>query len=107
VSFAAIIVCVASQRVFIVVVHFVIDSVQKLLDTPWYVTHEQKKSRGIQRGQFQGSCGRIVTPDKQNSKILAAYGSTNCGVKKHIARENFILCTEFFTVSELRLRIYT
>jgi hypothetical protein len=36
VSFAAITFCVASQRVFIVVVHFVIDSVRKLLDTPSY-----------------------------------------------------------------------
>jgi hypothetical protein len=37
VSFAAKILCVSSQRVFIVVViHFVIDSVRKLLDTPSY-----------------------------------------------------------------------
>jgi hypothetical protein len=39
VSFAAIILCVASQRVFIVVVavvYFVVDSVRKLLDTPSY-----------------------------------------------------------------------
>jgi hypothetical protein len=37
VSFVAIILCVAS-RVFIVVsIYFVIDSVQKLLDTPSYV----------------------------------------------------------------------
>jgi hypothetical protein len=36
VSFAAITVCDASQRVF-VVVYFVIDSVRKLLDTPSYV----------------------------------------------------------------------
>jgi len=28
--------CVASQRVFIVIVYFVIDSVRKLLDTPLY-----------------------------------------------------------------------
>jgi hypothetical protein len=34
VSFAAIIICIASQRVFIVVVYFVIDSVRNLLDTP-------------------------------------------------------------------------
>jgi len=34
--FAAITLCVASQRVFIVVVYFVIDSVRKLLDTPSY-----------------------------------------------------------------------
>jgi hypothetical protein len=33
VSFAAITLCVASQRVFIFILHFVIDSVQKLLDT--------------------------------------------------------------------------
>jgi hypothetical protein len=39
VSFAAITLCVASQRMFIVVsVYFVIDSVWKLLDTPsWFV----------------------------------------------------------------------
>jgi hypothetical protein len=38
VSFAAITLCVASQRVFIVVVvYFVIDSVRKLLDTPLQV----------------------------------------------------------------------
>jgi hypothetical protein len=35
VSFAAITLCVAAQRVFIVV-YFVIDSVRKLLDTPSY-----------------------------------------------------------------------
>jgi hypothetical protein len=36
-SFAAITVCVASQRVFIVVrLYFVIDSVRKLLDTSSY-----------------------------------------------------------------------
>jgi hypothetical protein len=37
VSFAAITLCVASQRVFVVVVDFVIDSVLKLLDTPSYI----------------------------------------------------------------------
>jgi hypothetical protein len=40
VSFAAITICVASQRVFVVVVvvvDFVIDSVRKLLDTPPYI----------------------------------------------------------------------
>jgi hypothetical protein len=36
VSFAAITLCVASLRVFIIVVYFVIDSVRKLLDTPSY-----------------------------------------------------------------------
>jgi hypothetical protein len=39
VSFAAITLCVTSQRVFITaVVYFVIDSVRKLFDTPSYVT---------------------------------------------------------------------
>jgi uncharacterized membrane protein YjgN (DUF898 family) len=37
VSFAAITICATSQRVFIVVIYFVIDSVRKLLDTPSYV----------------------------------------------------------------------
>jgi hypothetical protein len=37
VSFSAIALCVVSQRVFIFVVYFVIDSVRKLLDTPSYV----------------------------------------------------------------------
>jgi hypothetical protein len=36
VSFTTITLCVASRRVFIVVVYFVIDSVRKLLDTPSY-----------------------------------------------------------------------
>jgi hypothetical protein len=38
VSFAAITLCVASQRVFIIVVYFVIDSVRKLLDTSSYIS---------------------------------------------------------------------
>jgi hypothetical protein len=36
VSYAAITLCVAPQRVFMVVVYFVIDSVWKHLDTPSY-----------------------------------------------------------------------
>jgi hypothetical protein len=36
VSFAAITLCVASQRVFIVIVYFFIDPVQKILDAPSY-----------------------------------------------------------------------
>jgi enhancing lycopene biosynthesis protein 2 len=41
VSFAAITLCVTSQRVFIVVVYFVIDSVRKLLTTPPYLFHSK------------------------------------------------------------------
>jgi hypothetical protein len=44
VSFAAIIVLVASQRVFIVI-YFVIDSVRKLLDTFSYTEIRKKKNR--------------------------------------------------------------
>jgi hypothetical protein len=59
VSFAAINVCVASQRVFVVVVvvvvvfvvYSVIDSVRKLLDTPSYVTFTQVE------GHCQGKLG--------------------------------------------------
>jgi len=43
VSFAAITLCVSSQRGFIVVsVYFVIDSAQKLLDTPSYVIFKEE-----------------------------------------------------------------
>jgi hypothetical protein len=38
VSFAAITLCVASQRVFVFVVYFIIDLVRKLLDTTSYVS---------------------------------------------------------------------
>jgi hypothetical protein len=38
VSFAAITLCVDSQRVFVIVAYFVIYSVRKLLDTPLYVS---------------------------------------------------------------------
>jgi hypothetical protein len=39
-SFAAITLCVAPQRVFIVVVYFVIDSVRKLLESLSYIMFE-------------------------------------------------------------------
>jgi hypothetical protein len=39
VSFAAVTLCVASQRVSIVVVYFVVHSVRKLLDTPLYILY--------------------------------------------------------------------
>jgi hypothetical protein len=48
VSFAAITLCVASQRVFIFVVYFVIDSVRKLLDTLSYIA----RLRGKRLEQF-------------------------------------------------------
>jgi hypothetical protein len=43
VTFASITLCVASQRVFIVVVYFVIDSVRKVLDTHSYCVSLKRK----------------------------------------------------------------
>jgi hypothetical protein len=46
VSFAAIILCIASQRVFTVVsVYFVIDSVRKLLDTRSYIATQTETAK--------------------------------------------------------------
>jgi len=43
-SFAAITICVASQRKYtVLVVQFVIDSVRKLLDTPSYMSSQPYK----------------------------------------------------------------
>jgi hypothetical protein len=47
VSFAAITLCVASQRVFFFVVYFVIDSVRELLDTPSYYAVGDSTSAGF------------------------------------------------------------
>jgi hypothetical protein len=47
VSFAAITLCVAAQRVFITVVYFVIDSVRKLLDTPSYIDSAYQMSSAV------------------------------------------------------------
>jgi hypothetical protein len=53
VSFAAITLCVASQRVFIVVsVYIVIDSVRKLLVTPSYAAAELERARTHTHTQF-------------------------------------------------------
>jgi len=45
VSFAATTLCVASQRLFVVVVYFVIDSVRKLLDTSSYTASQPRNTR--------------------------------------------------------------
>jgi hypothetical protein len=47
VSFAAITLCVASERVFIVVAYFVIDSFRKLLDTHSYIRASDPAATGI------------------------------------------------------------
>jgi hypothetical protein len=54
VSFIAITLCVASQRVF-VVVYFVIDSVRKLLDTPLYHGEMQDFLYHLYCGMFYNS----------------------------------------------------
>jgi hypothetical protein len=60
VSFAAITLCVASQRVFIVVVvYFVIDSVRKLLDTPSYFHLKNTGMKGISNLETQSPFSRM------------------------------------------------
>jgi len=47
-SFATITLCVASQQVFIaVIIYFITDSLQKLLDTPLYCYKGQIKERDV------------------------------------------------------------
>jgi hypothetical protein len=66
-SFAAITLCVASQRVFIVVVYFVINSVRKLLDIPSYVTEtvftinwkQRMRLRHMETTQLNQTCPSI------------------------------------------------
>jgi hypothetical protein len=82
VSFAAITLCVASQRVFIVVsVYFVIDSVRKLLDTPSYASLPSRIKSPANPKQrilldnwdnhFEGpSQGPAGLPIQQNADIL-------------------------------------
>jgi hypothetical protein len=73
VSFAAITLCVASQRVFIVaVVYFGIDSVRKLLDTPSY---------------------------RQTDRRAHLYAFPSC--KERIATTNLYKTTLFYKMSEL------
>jgi hypothetical protein len=56
VSFAAITLYVACQRVFIVVsVYFVIDSVRKLLDTPSYVQCIEEVALVLRRRKWHGA----------------------------------------------------
>jgi hypothetical protein len=64
VSFAAIIPCVASQRVFIVVrVDFVIDSVRKRLDTPSYTSAREDAILAV--------CLCYVLPHIRRGKIIS------------------------------------
>jgi hypothetical protein len=61
VNFAAITLCVASQRVFIIVVYFVIDSVRKLLDTPSCV----KSSARIVQRRFWRKFQVVTVPHRE------------------------------------------
>jgi hypothetical protein len=58
VSFATITLCDASQRVFIVVVYFVVDSVRKLLDTPSYFAC----SHGYMKYEQEDGCCTVPPP---------------------------------------------
>jgi hypothetical protein len=72
VSFTAITICVASQWVFIVVnIYFVIDSVQKLLDTPSYtlldwrrdeeIRRDLRNNRALQEQAGENTCSECLT----------------------------------------------
>jgi hypothetical protein len=68
VSFAAITLLVASQRVFIVVsLHFVIDSVRKLLDTPSYELQMLFNVKGNSRMALHGKFARM------GKEVVAAF----------------------------------
>jgi hypothetical protein len=63
VSFAAITICVASQRMFIVVtVYFVVDSVRRLLDTPIY--------EGRLKNSWTGGIAPLLRRGTHNSGAL-------------------------------------
>jgi hypothetical protein len=66
VSFAAISLCVVCQRVFIVVVDFVIDSVRKLLDTPSYkrvrkLKRQKERKKERKKVSFKGGKKKIIS----------------------------------------------
>jgi hypothetical protein len=73
VSFAAITLCVASQRVFIVIsVYLVIDSVRKLLDTPSCAVLTYRNTDITEMNQRCGCTGHdpepvLSTPHSHNS----------------------------------------
>jgi hypothetical protein len=85
-SFAAITLCVASQRVFIVVVvYFVTDSVWKLLATPSYAMRKvQKNQEGLELNEthlllvyvdnFNMLGGNIYVVKKKAETLLEASG---------------------------------
>jgi hypothetical protein len=82
VSFAAITLCVASQRVFIVVIalYFVIDSVRRLLDTPSYIEVADE-----QRYEMWGSVNVVAL--RQSQKFGQAF-SLWMQTDKNISRGN-------------------
>jgi hypothetical protein len=72
VSFATINLCVASQRVFIFVVYFVIDSDRKIMNTSSYFLMAQavtgKVSPSCKVSDFSMECPQLVTgPQKRLS----------------------------------------
>jgi hypothetical protein len=83
VSFVAISLCVSSQRVFIVVVYFVIDSVRKLLDIPSYT--EQYK--------VHSSCldFREVHPEQEYSSVHNQPNSCFCDFPRCLERNDVMI----------------
>jgi hypothetical protein len=85
VSFAAITLCVASQRVF-VVVDFVIDSVRKLLDTPTYLhllqfecfNSSMEKKRSETLHESVSNCDPVTATHSVNVCIYVKLYTEDC-----------------------------
>jgi hypothetical protein len=65
------ILCVASQRVFVAVVYFVIDSVRKLLDIPSYADLLSAFEQGLLRSSSLSCCPSL--PFRICNEELFAY----------------------------------
>jgi hypothetical protein len=77
VSSTAIILCVASQPVFIVVIEFGIDAVRKLLDTPSY-TQDQVINSAVRSGNEIARFSREVYEDDDYVSVIIRHWRRVC-----------------------------
>jgi hypothetical protein len=107
VSFAAITLCVASQRVFIIVViiYFVIESVRKLLDTPLYLKNVQFLFRPLCVA-YGIDLGTAIFPCWLFSLMVMTL--TNCVVRhlQYNVTINYKHSQKFYAANFLRIENY-
>jgi hypothetical protein len=72
VSFAAITLCVASQRVFVIIVVFVIDSVRKHLDTPCVCASSEENIEGMVSYGIVAQCNPLSTVVRMYLRAIPA-----------------------------------